>query len=75
MTETNLDALACEDCPATVSAAKGRGMFGDVLIVAVIHEPTCPWLARVAPESATVANEHGILIHAAQENGSVGDDC
>ena len=47
----------CDDCPATVHTSTGASAVTDepVLVVVVEHEPTCPWLARVAPDGATLA--------------------
>lgn len=54
---------ACEDCLAVVTATMGKGIGGPVRVVSVEHERTCPWLARVAPESATIVTAEGILMH------------
>lgn len=61
----DLSSLACEDCPATMHTSRGRGVLGPVLVVSVVHERSCPWLARVAPQGATTVREEGILIHSA----------
>lgn len=69
MTPAQLQALACEDCPAGIQCARLQGLAGPVLLVVVTHEPTCPWLARVAPndtEDATVVSEGGIVRHKAR---------
>jgi len=63
MTATDLDALACGDCPATITKTRGEGLFGGVLVVTVLHDPSCPWLARVAPDGATMSTPAGIVIH------------
>ncbi|WP_109507221.1 hypothetical protein [Nocardioides speluncae] len=62
-TPPDLAALACEDCPAEVHTEAGAGLFGPVRIVTVVHDDTCPWLTRVAPEGATHVSAEGILMH------------
>ncbi|MEU9657560.1 hypothetical protein [Streptomyces chartreusis] len=66
MTPSQLQALACEDCPADIRCTTLQGLNGPVLTVVITHEPTCPWLARVAPEGATLVRERGIVRHTAR---------
>jgi hypothetical protein len=65
-TEADVPGLACEDCPAVMHLSRGVGVGGPVLTVVVEHEPSCPWLARVAPNGATISTEAGILMHVAR---------
>jgi hypothetical protein len=62
-TNPELQALACEDCPAVITETTNPGLGGPVRTVSVEHERTCPWLARVAPDGATLATPWGILMH------------
>lgn len=64
LTPGQLEALACEDCPAQVRVGRLQGLAGVVLAVVVDHAVTCPWLARVAPEgAATITGQGGIVRH------------
>jgi hypothetical protein len=66
MTPSQLQALACEDCPAEIRCARLQGLRGPVLAVVIDHEPTCPWLARVAADNITTVFEGGIVRHQAR---------
>ena len=70
----NLPALACEDCPAVIHRSRGTGLGGAVLVVAVEHEPTCPWMARVAPDGATMSGADGVLLHFRRDDTSNGPE-
>jgi hypothetical protein len=60
MTDFDMQALACEDCPAEVIVGRTDG----VLTVAVEHEPSCPWLTRVVGGRTTrVESSLGVLVH------------
>lgn len=63
LTPGQLQASACEDCPAEIRVSRGTGLLGLVLVVAVEHEPTCPWLARVAPGGAVRPSDRGVVMH------------
>lgn len=64
----DLQALACQDCPADATVSRQQGLAGPVLVVMVVHEPTCPWLARVAPDGvARAVIDGGLLLHTAPE--------
>lgn len=64
MTTPDLQALACEDCPAAVHHQTQQGLDGPVLVVAVTHAGTCPWAARYVPADGYVlAVEGGLLRH------------
>ena len=64
MAERDLAELGCEDCPARVLVSRSVGIAGPVLVVAVGHERSCPWLARVAPSGEHVGTSaRGIVLH------------
>lgn len=67
LTTAQLQELACPDCPASVHGSRGQGLAGLVLVVVVEHEPTCPFLARSAPQGATLAVPGALLRHVARE--------
>lgn len=63
LTPAELLALACEDCPAEIYVSRGTGLLGVVLVVAVEHEDTCPWMARVAPGGAVRSTDRDVVMH------------
>ena len=63
---SDMEALVCADCLAEVSVPRGIGVYDSVRVVSVGHESTCPWLARVAPEDATLSYDFGVLVHFAR---------
>ncbi|TDD35259.1 hypothetical protein E1287_14200 [Actinomadura sp. KC06] len=72
MNRDDLQALACEDCPAVVHVSRGQGLSGPVRVVVVEHEASCPWLTRVAPDGATVPGALGVLTHRARRDDEGG---
>ncbi|GAA3767271.1 hypothetical protein [Streptomyces chiangmaiensis] len=58
--------MACQDCPSEIYVSRGKGLFGVVLVVAVEHEDSCPWLARYAPDGTVRATPHGVVMHNAR---------
>ena len=78
-TSSEIQALACEDCVGRMHLSRCQGINGPVLVAVVEHEPTCPWLARVASSGATIASAAGILTHRFRDTDDarptgVGDD-
>jgi len=56
---------ACGDCPAKVTTALSKGPAGPVRILAIEHEPSCPWF-RLFGTGQPVGTPHGVLIHHAR---------
>ncbi len=65
MTTEELQALACEDCPAQTTVQRGADTDGRmVLTVVVEHEDSCPWAAANVPVGgALLVKPAGLLWH------------
>lgn len=60
----DMQALACEDCPADVNVQRGQGVAGPVLTVTVVHDDSCPWAAVCVPAGGvTLARPNALLQH------------
>jgi hypothetical protein len=68
---TELQALACEDCPARVTVQRGRGIAGPVLVVVVEHHRTCPWAGRFVPVAGATVTRPGALLRHIREGEPV----
>lgn len=62
MTPTELQALACEDCPADITVQRGHGITGPVLVVLVAHDPNCPWCRVHVPVGGAALAVPGALL-------------
>lgn len=75
MTTAELQALACEDCPAAVTIQRGQGIAGPVLVVFVVHEDSCPWAARCVPlGGATLIRANAMLRHVRASDPAIAAD-
>ncbi|SFE49940.1 hypothetical protein SAMN04487819_11518 [Actinopolyspora alba] len=64
MTTSELQALACPDCPASITSQRSTGAEGPILVVGVEHAGTCPWAAAYVPaEGYVLAVAGGLLLH------------
>lgn len=66
MTTLNeLRALACEDCPADVTAQVGRALDDSLVMTVVVeHADSCPWARAYVPAGgALLARPTGLLWH------------
>lgn len=59
----------CDDCVPHVELSRGRTQDGqEIVVAAVAHPRSCPWMARVSPDSsAFVLTPYGLVIHAFAE--------
>lgn len=62
VTATELQALACGDCIAKVTAHRGVGVAGPVLVVVVEHASTCPWAGQFVPVGGATLLKAGALL-------------
>lgn len=76
MTRDELQALACEDCPAAATAQRGPNAEGRMTLTVVVeHEDSCPWAAANVPEGgALLVKQDGILWHRRAGDPPLGSD-
>lgn len=57
----------CMDCPAAVTATVARSAVtgARVLVATILHSPTCPWIAAIAPNGsyAHALSADRVVIH------------